>query len=254
MPSGRRSVSRPGRAWITFLRLVVGALTLICLPRFGFAFEGRITATLTERGHAEHLGYTVGTNFLVVAQLATDWPSARNVVNLHSGEITLLFPHNRSFIRLRNGGPANRSGTNGWAQSMQPTAGSRSAAQFPPVQPVELEATGEKTNLLGYACVRYEIKQRGELMEIWATDRLLPFQPYLQNQPPPPGPQMLEEQWGELLRAKKLFPLLAILKLEDGSERLRFEVASAKPEKIEDQGSSFFQPPPGYHEIELPPE
>ena len=114
----------------------------------------------------------------------------------------------------------------------------------------ELKATGEKTNLLGYVCTRYELKQRGEVMEIWATDRLLPFQPWLANQPPRFGPRMIEEQWGELLKQQKLFPLLAILRFENGPERLRFEVKAITPERIEDHDGKLFQPPPDYHEIE----
>jgi len=67
----------------------------------------------------------------------------------------------------------------------------------------ELKATGQTTNILGFACQQYEVKQRGETLEIWATDQLLPFQPYVRNQPHRFGPQMLEEQWPGLLTAKK---------------------------------------------------
>ncbi len=72
---------------------------------------------------------------------------------------------------------------------------------------------------------------------------------------------MIEEQWGELVKAKKLFPLLAVLKLEprlpEGTaplsqpERLRFEVKAVTPQKITNE--NLFQPPPDYHEIESLP-
>ncbi len=114
----------------------------------------------------------------------------------------------------------------------------------------ELKATGEKTNLLGCACARYEIKQRGEMMEIWATDTLLPFQPWLASQPPRFGPRMIEEEWGELLKQQKLFPLRAILKFDPGPERLRFEVKTITPEQIKDPEGLLFHPPPDYQEIE----
>jgi hypothetical protein len=121
---------------------------------------------------------------------------------------------------------------------------------MPGMDKLELRATGEKTNLLGYACIRYELKQRGEVMEIWATDQLLPYQPWQQNQPPRFGPRMIEEQWSELVRARKLFPLLASLKFENGPERLRFEVKTITPEKIEDRDGQLFQPPADYHELD----
>ena len=134
---------------------------------------------------------------------------------------------------------------------------------------IELKPTGKKEKILGFACEQFEIKQRGETMEIWATDKLLPFQPYVRNQPPRFGPRMIEEQWAELLTAKKLFPLRASLRFDvpapppprptekrdegvaaTSPERFRFEVKSITPEKIDDKDGKLFQPPPDYAEIQ----
>ena len=112
-----------------------------------------------------------------------------------------------------------------------------------------VKATGDKTNLLGFVCERFEIKQRGEVMEIWATDQLLPFQNYVRNQTPHFGPRMMEEQWAGLLIAKKLFPLRASLHFENGPERYRFEVRSITPQKLREEDMKLFQPPDGYFEI-----
>ena len=123
---------------------------------------------------------------------------------------------------------------------------------MPPMmmEAMELVPTGEKTNLLGYACTRYEIKQHGEVMEIWATDQLLPYQPWLPNQPQRFGPPMIEMRWGDLVKAKKVFPLLAVLRFENGPERLRFEVKAIESGKIEDKDGALFQPPADYFEIQ----
>ena len=294
------------------------------------AFVGRLTATLTQGGQTETFLYTAGTNTLRIERGETNWPHARNLVDRETGALTLLFPHNRSFVRLKNSGANTTApapampGTGmppgglppgigpqtavtpgvsampappaGLPPSIGPTnlpgmpalpslptagipappgglppgigpqsAGASGAPAMPampgmadgmpmmpmlPMEKVELKATGETTNLLGYACARYEIKQRGEVMEIWATDQLLPYQPWRQNQPLRFGPQMLEEQWGELVKAKKLFPLLATLKRENGPEQLRFEVKSITPEKIEDRDGALFRPPADYREIQ----
>jgi hypothetical protein len=131
-----------------------------------------------------------------------------------------------------------------------------------PMEKLELKATGEKTNLLGFACQKFELRQRGQVMEIWATDKLLPFQRYLANQPHRFGIGLLEEQWSELIKTKGLFPLLAVLRFEPpaasdgavtatatpGPERLRFEVKSITPERVTD--NALFQPPPDYREIQ----
>ena len=119
-----------------------------------------------------------------------------------------------------------------------------------PAAKLELQATGQKTNLLGYACEQYQLKQRGETLEVWATDQLLPYQPYLQNQPHRFGPQRIEEQWPGMLTSRKLFPLLASLRYDNGAERFRFEVQSVTPDKITDPDGKLFQPPTDYHEIQ----
>ena len=245
---------------------------------------------LTRGGQTRTFTYTAGTNTLRIERGETDWPHARNLVDGETGAITLLFPHNRSFARLKSprantaapapaipGAPSSPAGMppGGLPPGIGPQAGATppgapalpamptlpnmpAAGAMPalPMMPpplmekLELKATGHQTNLLGYSCARYEIKQRGEVTGIWATDKLLPYQPWLQNQPPRFNPQMIEEQWGELVKARKLFPLLATLKLENGPERFRFEVKSVTPGKIQDRDGALFQPPADYQEVQ----
>jgi hypothetical protein len=298
------------------------AVIIILCPSSLKAFEGRIAATLTRGGDTQTLLYTVATNQLRIECSDNDRPCAKNIADLQSGAITILFPHNRSFVRLKNPGqtsssaqgvpamllplaeptppggsppglrpltarseratptealPAGIGPTNlpgvpavpprpampQMPAGVGPQSGLATAAvpgmpMMPPIammppmagQQAELKATGETTNILGYACTRYELKQPGEVMEIWATDKLLPFQPWLANQPHRFGPRILEEQWAELVKSKKLFPLLAVLKFENGLERLRFAATAIKPEKLDDTDRSLFQPPPGYQEIQ----
>jgi hypothetical protein len=115
---------------------------------------------------------------------------------------------------------------------------------------LQLQATGEQTNLLGYACMHYEIKQWGQIMDIWATDQLLPFQVYQPHQPLRGGPPVIEEHWSELLTAKNLFPLLASLRFNNGVERYHFEVQSIHPAALTDPDAKCFQVPTNYIELQ----
>lgn len=277
-----------------FIAVLVSAL-VIC--HSSFAFEGRIAATLSRAGDAQNLIYTVGTNFLRIEQTDTNWPHARDIVNLQSGEITLLFPHNRSFVRLHTqaensamppsppampppgavgaapqltgGTPAPlpapapmpqmppgvgpRPGAFGAPQNFAGGMPSPAMPAMPmmPMEKMELVATNGTTNILGFTCAHYELRQRGEVMEIWATEQLFPFQPYWENQPHRFGPRMIEEQWGRLAAEKKLFPLRAVLSFENGPERMRFEVTAITPEKIKpEDAAKLFGPPPEYMEIQ----
>jgi hypothetical protein len=226
--------------------------SLILLPS-ALAFEGRITAELTEGAQTNTLLYTVGTNQLRIAITSTNWPNPINIVERESGAVTLVFPHNRSFVRLKSGTGVSPVSP-GSPQAGQ--AGNPSPPAMPPMPPMpvmreklDLKATTATTNLFGLACTRYEAKQGGETLEVWATDKLMTFQPYLHNQPHRFGPRMLEEQWPGLLQPRQLFPLRVSIRYESGPERYRFEVKSVRAEKVTDPEGKLFQPPPDYHEI-----
>ena len=257
-------------------KTLITAVSSFFLLHSALAFEGRITAALTRGGQATPLLYTAGTKCLRVEVAASDRPNPVDLLDWPSGEMTLLFPNNRSFVRLKAASKDASSAPPGFPPIPQkpampniPVGGGMPAMPPMPMMPppmmgkMELTATGDKTNLLGFACEKYEIKQRGEVMEIWATDQLFPFQPYVQNQPRRFGPRMIEDQWGDLLKAKKLFPLLAVLRFGRppapgggappvaGPERCRFEVKSVTQEAITDD--SLFQPPSEYQEIQRLP-
>jgi Domain of unknown function (DUF4412) len=283
-----------------------------CVLNFAFcisttAFEGRIHAVMTRGNETNALLYTVGTNSLRVEMTATNWPNPVDILDRNSGELTLLFPNNRSYVHLKSATDAVTAPTPGMAGMLMPPGGlppgigpqSGPVAPAMPAMPprpamparpqppgglppgvgpqtpagpgavgmpampgmpmpmmpgtmekMELQATGQATNLLGFACQRYELKQRGETLEIWATDQLLPYQPYVQNQPHHFGPRRIEEQWPELVKARKLFPLLAVLHSDHGPERFRFEVQSVTPQKLTDDDAKLFQPPAGWMEIQ----
>jgi Domain of unknown function (DUF4412) len=286
--------------WIQLLGLSATALTALGWTGTAHAFEGTIQAELIRGSKTNMLLYTVGMNQMRIAVTSTNWPNPIDIVDLQSGQLTLVYPHNRSFVRLNPAtqdasappprfppgigpqtpatalspapiGPTNLPGMSaprplpamppppaGLPPGIGPQSSVASLQPSMPAVPMmprpnaktELQATTNTITILGFVCTRYVLKQRGETMEIWATDKLLPYQLYLRNQTARFGPHMLEEQWAELLTAKKLFPLLVSLRYDKGAERLRFEVKSVKAEKITDSDGKLFQPPPDYHEIQ----
>jgi hypothetical protein len=309
-----------------------------------------IEASLIRGSYTESYTYSIGTNMMRIARNETNRPFATDLVDPDTGAITLIYPHNRSFMRLKppqkaNAAPAGfpdmpmppggfpsgigpqpgSSGSMGvpatpaqmepinlpGAASMpdMPAAPSAPAGTAHPGQPgpmnlpgmpnlpnmpadmgagmpmsgmmpgaeggaegelpgamsepsrrrssrtLQFSVTGETTNLLGYACTRYELRQRGRVMEIWATDQLPAFQPWIQNPPSRHhGPQMMEESWGDLLQARNLFPMRIEMKNESG-ETLPFEftVESVAPKQFGAGKAQLFQPPVDYHELEPPP-
>jgi hypothetical protein len=252
----------------------------VVVSLFGFcsavlAFEGTINALVIQNGQTNLLFYTVATNLMRVVSPGS--ATTMDVIELRSGSVTLFFPGNRSFTHLK---PAQEDqdpprpfipvmptppsnflpdgsmippgvGPQPRVMPTMPTMPVMPAMPTMPApgQKLELEATGQKTNILGFACQEYVLKDRREILDIWATDQLLPYQPYIHNQPHYFGPRRLEEQWPALLTKRKLFPLLAILRSEKGPERFRFEVTSVVPRNLTEDDAKLFEPPPGYREI-----
>lgn len=294
------------------------------------AFDGQIRAYGGRTGAEVGLIYTVGTNLMRVQVTGTNSANAIDVVDLVSGQVTLIQPMNNTFLRFAPGaqnanglppgiGPRSRHGDPGaGAQPPRPSAGIGPTnmpglppsgglppgvgpqaqagnptaapampgmpalpgglppgigpqahadataavpampampmmAMMPPGGGLELKAKGEKTNLLNYACDRYEIRQNEQTMEIWATSQLPPFQAYLAFQPPGVLPPMIEEQWARLVAAKKLFPLSAIMRSDAGVERYRFVVQSITPRLLTPAEVRGFEIPDGYVELQPRP-
>lgn len=291
------------------IALIVAVSTL--RSTFAGAFEGHIVATLIRGVDVQTFRYAVTTNHVRIERGEADHRYPVDLIDRMSGEITLLFPHNHSFVRLEgnrsevrhglpntpatpsrlgqfsaDGNPASpgifpagsvapkTTDPHGFPAipARQPNPGSPIEAGSPPdggrrfmprmpMDQADFSATGDSTNLLGYICTRYELKQRGVTMEVWATDQLLPFEPYLASQPPSSVTPVLEERWGAILKARGLFPLLAVLRMDmppvssvaasapASPERLHFEVKSITAETTDDTDGSLFRPPQDYQEI-----
>src|SRR5215475_5092917 len=95
----------------TYLQ-TLGQIALTLAATSALAFEGRIQVVTTRGSETNALLYTVGTNCLriEVASSTTSpagWPNPVDLVEPNSGMLTLLFPHNRSFVRLK---PATKAG------------------------------------------------------------------------------------------------------------------------------------------------
>jgi hypothetical protein len=243
--------------------VLAGVMLLPAVASAG-AFEGCIQATCVRGGQAVSLLYSAGSDSLRVENTDTNWPSPINLLDRNTGVLTLLFSNNRTFIHLPSvtenpampGSPQMPALPPGIGPQSQPgmpnaaAAGGMPTMPMPPAEPLELKPTGETTNLLGYTCAGYEIKQRGETMVVWATDQLLPFQAWQQTQSPRAGHRPIEDQWAELMKTQKLFPFLATLKRDHASERYRFEVKSITAQKFTDTNTPLFRVPAGYLEIQ----
>jgi Domain of unknown function (DUF4412) len=226
--------------------LNVAVLAALLITNRASAFEGRIRASFTQGNRTQNLLYTVGADQLRIENTDTNRPHCENIVNLQSGAMILVFPHNHSFVRLTASTENNSTpGVPG-----MPGMSGMPSMPMPGPEKLKLTATSKTANFFGFACRLYELKQRSETLDVWATDQLFPFRPYLPNQPSSFTPRVIEYEWPELLHARKLFPLLMTFRQNSGVEFFRFAVKSITPGKITDPNGKLFQPPAGYQEIQ----
>jgi hypothetical protein len=263
------------------MRVLITLLAALAIDiTTAFGFEGCITAATTRSGNVQTLVYTVVTNLVRIDNPDTNRPHASNIMDLDTGGTIILYPHNRSFVRLKHPDPGNlgpgsdpttatptlllpnsqaiqKSSTTppGLESDRLPTAAGRAAmAVTTPLRPlrhekIDVKLTNDTTNLLGFACTRYQLSRRAEVMDVWATDALFPFQPYIPTQPHHFGSWTLEDEWGDEMKSRKLFPLMAVSKLENGPEKMRFEVKSITSKRIKKEDAEIiFQPSVGYEE------
>lgn len=237
----------------------------------GEVFEGTISATLTRAGtDTTHFLFTRKGNQLRIENVDHIRPEPINIVDLDAKKLTIVFPHNSSFVHLdlnkapEQPGMPNNPASAGMGMPGNPgmgTGGMPSMPMMPAIPPIpgmfgaaELKKTDKTKKIQGFDCTLYTISQRGENFEIWATNdsSLFPYRALQRNYDTRHfGPPMLEEQWIELLQNKSLFPLEASLKMDPGGqERLSFKIDKIEKKKIDDE--KLFQPPEKYIEIQAP--
>lgn len=229
------------------------------------AFEGTISATLTRAGtEAMHFVFTRKGNQLRVEN-TTNKLEPINIVDLAANKLTIVYPHNTSFVHVDLTRKQSQPGAPSMPQMQMPNNATGAPAMgMPPMPPMpgafELKKTDKIKKIQGFECALYTIGERGETFEIWATNdsTLFPFRlierDYLGRRF---GPQMIEETWPELLRAKSLFPMEATLKMEpNGQERLSFKIDKIDSPSRTGGGKidndKLFEAPEGYQEIQAP--
>src|SRR5204862_6414202 len=87
------------------VKLVAAVMLIVGNDAFGF--EGRIAAVMSKGNETVPIAYTVGTNMLRIESTGSNQLSPVDILDLQSGTLTLLFRHNRSFVRLKKAGPAS---------------------------------------------------------------------------------------------------------------------------------------------------
>ena len=163
---------------------------------------------MTLAGKATPLLYTIGEKALRL-EITDNKTAPVDLVSLESGGLTILFPHNRSFVRVMNGAAGKPPGAMPAPPSV-PSAGAPMPTMppipAPPQRQPELKPTGKKEKILGFACEQFEITDRGETIEIWATHDLVPFQNYFRDATPPFGPRSLRGTMGRAIAREEIVP------------------------------------------------
>jgi len=225
------------------------------------SFEGIVSATLTRAGTDEqHFIFTRKGDQLRIEN-TTNKVSPINLVDLAAHRLTIVYPHNTTFVVI-DLAKKQTSQTNVASSPTMPSMPQMPAAGMPMIPPAmpnmagatELKESGKTKKIQEFDCTLYTGSDRGQKFEIWATNdsALFPFRLIERDSLGQRfGRRMIEESWPEKLREKSLFPLEFVLKMEPGGqERLSFRIDKIEKKKIDD--ANLFQPPEKYIETQAP--
>src|SRR4051812_12138231 len=81
--------------------LSLTALALAGFSAHGAVFQGRISATFTRGGEALPILYTLGSNSIRIEVTGSPHPHPINIIDREAGALTMVYPHNRSFMRVK---------------------------------------------------------------------------------------------------------------------------------------------------------
>jgi len=119
----------------------------------------------------------------------------------------------------------------------------------PPLDTLALKATRQTTNLLGSRVENLPFRREAKRWRFGPRTNCFRWRRIWKiRRPDSAMPD--RATMGRTTAGASLFPVLAVLKFENGRERLRYVVSTVTPQTLTDDDQKLFTPPDGYIEIE----
>ncbi len=243
-------------------------------PLSNLCAQGMIEARLTVGERVTDLRYSRQGDIVRIEEKRATAPSPPvTLLNVKTGDATICFRHNSTFLRIPSARLSAKLPVPGLPMAepaMHPTGQPAPAVEGMPAFPAmpevpgsppmpafpgmsgqlpaaNLERAGESRSLHGVNCAKYTASDPEEgTLEVWAADDLFPFFLPLHEAPRDRGRREFVESWPEMIREQGLFPMLATLRMEDrDTVVLRFEVTAFDRET---EGVGPFEVPKNFSE------
>lgn len=215
------------------MRTILTLLLSLCVATAALSaktFEGKLRIKVTEgKGRSQEMDYLAKPGFMR-ADMNAEGQNASVIVDFAKKEAIMLMPGQPMYMVMP------------LPQAMEQTVGKPEDTQ--------LEKTSITEKILGYDCVKYLLKAKNGVSEMWITEALgafmsMPAMGGPMGGAPKPSPT---SGWENALKGKDFFPLRVVSLGKNGKESSRFEILSIEPKTLE---ASLFAPPAGYQRFDM---
>ena len=208
----------------TYLTVIL-SLCLAALPLSAKVFEGKARIKVTEgKGRAVEMDYSMKEGF-VRTDIQTEGHSGTMIIDFAKKEMITLMPDQPMYMVMS------------LSDVMDKAVGKEAD--------VKLEKTSATEKILGYDCVKYLLKMKDGVSELWITEALGAFMSMPNSGGKKPG---AASSWQTALQGMNFFPMRVLTKGKNGGEQSRFEVVSIEPKKLD---ATLFAPPAGYQRLDM---
>lgn len=203
-------------------------------------FEGKVTMSMTSstsKDGPQSINYSIKEGLMRI-DVATAKGGGGIITDFKNKQMIILMPQQKMYM-VRSMADTGAPAASGVPGSDLPKAKAAASGS-------SFKDTGEKENILGYECEKYEITSAKGVSDIWATDKLGMFGgltmgggPGRHSQAPP--------EWENIIKGTGFFPM-RVTGTENNGKTFKVEVTSVEKESLPD---SLFTPPSDWRKFDL---
>jgi hypothetical protein len=207
---------------------------------FAGTFEGKVTMSMSspsQKDGPQSINYSIKEGYMRM-DVSSGKGGGAFITDFKNRQIIILIEQQKMYMVKALPDPSTYK---------KPAAAGASPAEARAASDTSFRDTGEKANILGYSCEKYEVTTSKGVTDIWATDQLGMFGGLSMGGAPGRHSSAAPQEWESVIKGSGFFPLRVVTS-EGGKEKFRLEVTSVDKMSLPD---SLFMPPDGWRKFDL---
>lgn len=207
-----------------------GLLSVLALPGFAAAFEGKVSLAMTSGKNTQVIDYAMKEGALRM-EIAAEGSKFSSIVDLNKREMIMLMPEQKMYMVMP------------FKEAVE------TAIKESELKQHNITKTGRTDTILGYKVDEYVSKDRNTTTEIWVAEGLGTFMGLSAEGGPGGRRRNAAQSWEAAFKGKPGFPLRVVSRDAKSKETFKMEATKIEPGKLPD---SLFAPPSDYQRFQMP--